>query len=73
MYCCCCHFYVAGLVIIICLLIVIITIGIYCSRCFIFDAICSAIIVIERGRWRWRGVEGVVVWVGTGGGTVEWV
>ena len=39
----------AGLVIIICLLMFIITIGIYCSRCFIFDAICSAIIVIGGG------------------------
>ena len=69
----------AGLVIIICLLIVIITIGIYCSRCFIFYAICSAIIVIGGGHGGREGVagEGGWIWmngsgVGIGGGGGGW-
>ena len=54
----------AGLVIIICLLIFIITIGIYCSPCFIFYAICSATIVIGGG----YGGRGWVAGEGAGGG-----
>ena len=54
----------AGLVIIICLLIFIITIGIYCSPCFIFYAICSATILIGGG----YGGRGWVAGEGAGGG-----
>ena len=55
--------------------LVIITVSIYCSRCFIFYAICSAIIVVVGGGGGGReGAGGGSDGGGGGGGevAVEW-